>query len=220
MLRFRKYICPVRSIQYPDHPVFSHCLYEGHPFPIRNANCIGCGKLYKETFTIWDKTEDLYHTVIPYEYRPHALWRKFKCWAWYRYTTTKPRTLGNEWCDSDHLLLHTIFEIARTFLEKEGPKTEKEWADQKEANPEFYASWLETKEILDWWIARGDDYPWDMPDDEFDKMYPWKMPPADEYTGTEYERRCYEKLLIEDKHKTEVRAKAQRIIDISPYYWT
>lgn len=156
--------------------------------------------------------------MIPYGFRPKNIWYKFKCWAWYRYTTTKPRTLGNEWCDSDKLLLHTVFEIARTFLEKEGPKTEKEWAENKEANPEFYASWLETKEITDWWIARGDDYPWDMPAEQFDKEYPWIMPP--DYGGTKFGRRCVEMQLVEDKYKAEVRAKAQRIIELSPYYWS
>ena len=161
---------------------------------------------------------NMYYAVIPYHLRPHTLWYKFKCFVWYRYTTTKPRTLNHEWCDRDHLLIHAIFEIARNFIEKEGPKSEAEWAEHKEHNPEFHASWRETKEILDWWTARGDDYPWDMPDEEFDKMYPWTMPP--DCDSTEYQRRCYEKLLIEDKHKAEVRAKAQRIIEISPYYWT
>jgi hypothetical protein len=159
--------------------------------------------------------------MVPYGLRPHNLWYKFSCFAWKRYTTTKPRTLGHEWTDRDALLIHTVFEIVRKFLEKEGPKTEEEWTWQSIHNPGFYASWKESKDIIDWWINDyKSDYVWDLTDEQFDKEYPWVMPSTDEYSGTFEERRSYERFLAEDKYEAQVREKAKRLIDISPYYWT
>jgi hypothetical protein len=159
---------------------------------------------------------------VPYDYRPKNLWYTFSCWAWKRYTTTKPRNLGHGWCDKDFLLISTVFEIARTFLEKEGPKTEEEWAWHKEHNPGFYASWRETKEIIDWWLNEYEEsYVWGLTDEQFDKEYSWAMPEA----GTVSEdvldgMRAKAKFAAEEQDEQELRDKAKRIIDISPYYWT
>lgn len=181
--------------------------------------CEGCGMSFEETRTIWYKIEDLYHTIIRYEWRPKNVWYKFKCWAWKRYTTTKPRTLGHGWCDRDALLIHTIFEIARSFLEKEGPKSEQEWEEHKIHNPGFYASWRETKEIIDWWLNKYEDlYVWGLTDEQFDREYPW------DHAGAEGEilesLRAKERFKRDDEYEQLLRDKAKRIIDISPYYWT
>ena len=69
---------------------------------------------------MWEKIEDWYYTLVPYEFRPKNLFYNFKCWAWYRYRTIKPRTLpGQGWVDRDHLLYHSMFEILSQFIEKE-----------------------------------------------------------------------------------------------------
>lgn len=69
--------------------------------------------------TIWDKIRYKYWDIIPYDYRPGQLWYLFKCWAWKRYTTIKPRYLPHTWCDRDNVLLHTCFEILSQFIERE-----------------------------------------------------------------------------------------------------
>lgn len=60
-----------------------------------------------------------YYQWIPYNYRPHELWYRFKCFVWHRYTTTKPKCLGHTWCDKVELLPHTMFQILVDFVEKE-----------------------------------------------------------------------------------------------------
>lgn len=198
----------------------SQCRYEwtdkdGEP-------CGGCGKTYEETRTIWDKIEDLYHTVIAYRFRPKNLWYTFKCWAWKRYTTTKPRNLGHDWCDRDFLLISTVFEIARKFLETEGPKSKEEWRWQEENNPGFYASWIETEELTHWFFAEYEEsYVWGLSDEEFDKEYPWTMPESGTVSDDVLRgMRAKAKFAAEEQDEQELRDKAKRIIDISPYYWT
>lgn len=216
MILFRKSLCP----GYPNEPLAGkHRFAFKGDFPDDiGGKCSGCGVAARDLDTIWDKIQWAYYGVVPYHLRPKNLWYTFSCWAWKRYTTTKPRTLDHGWCDRNALIEHTIIEIARQFLEKEGPETEEEWAWQAKHNPEFYAAWRETKEIIDWWLARGDEYPWDMPDEEFDKLHPWTMPPN--YDGTEYSQRCFQRLLVEDKNKVEVREKLKRIVELTPWYWT
>lgn len=69
---------------------------------------------------MWEKIEDWYYTLVPYEFRVHNLWYDFKCWAWHRYTTVKPRTIPyHTWVDKDHLLVHCNFEILSRFMEDE-----------------------------------------------------------------------------------------------------
>lgn len=69
--------------------------------------------------TLWDKIRDKYYDIVPYNWRPKEIWYRFKCWAWYRYSTVKPRYLGHTWVDRDRLLIHTTFEILCQFYEKE-----------------------------------------------------------------------------------------------------
>jgi len=60
-------------------------------------------------------------------YHPHNLWYSFKCWAWKRYSTIKPRYLNHEWCDRTELLPHMMFEILSQFIERECSPGWVEW---------------------------------------------------------------------------------------------
>ena len=54
-------------------------------------------------------------------------WYNFKCWAWYRHTTIKPRYLPHTYMDYSDILPHMIFEILSQFLEKECSPGHVEW---------------------------------------------------------------------------------------------
>lgn len=206
-MRFREYKCPAaRTCSYPWGDWDD------------NNKCVSCGISYHEAETVWDKIEDIYHKVVPHRFRPKELWYRLKCRVWKKYTTVKPRTLGHGWCDRDGLLIHCIFEIARDFLENEGPKTEAEWAEQKEMNPAFYESWNETRELIDWWLKHDDHYVYGLTDEEFDAEFPWE--PSKDFEGTHEEYRTRAKFLADNEVEKMILEKAKRIIDISQFYWT
>lgn len=52
-------------------------------------------------------------------WHPKELWYKFKCWAWHRYSTVKPRYLPHTWVDRTALLPHVIFEVISDFRDNE-----------------------------------------------------------------------------------------------------
>jgi hypothetical protein len=96
--------------------------------------------------------------------------------------------------------------VAQRFIEEETPKTQEEWDWQKEHNPDFWAGWTETKEILDWWYNKYDDcYPFNLSKEEREML--------EKETGkSSYElSREYEVLVLK---------KASRLIELSPVYWT
>lgn len=68
-----------------------------------------------------EKIKAKYWNLVPYDWRPGQIWYRFKCWAWYRYTTVKPRALPDTWMDRDTILEHMAFEILSQFIEKEKP---------------------------------------------------------------------------------------------------
>lgn len=181
-----------------------------------NTRCTQCGISYKELETIWDKIEDVYLKLIPFNLRPKNMWYKFKCYGWKRYTTVKPRTLGHDWCDRDALLVHCIFEIVRDFLDGETPKTQEELEWQKEHNPPFYESWREAREIYDWWLTHNDHYVYGLNDEQFDAEFPWEMVDG----LNKEESRFRARYLADGEIEEMVLEKAKRIIDLSPYFWT
>lgn len=141
---------------------------------------------------------------LPYNLRPKNIWRKIKDKYWNKWTTIKPRKLDNSWHDRDYLLIHCMMEIAAQFIEHEGPKTEKEWEWQKENNPNFYESWIKTKEIVDWFFNEFDeDYPWGLEDDEY------KIKHGDK-----------NKFEVEEENDLILDSKLKELIDIRHYWWT
>lgn len=66
------------------------------------------------------KIKHTYWAIIPYDWRPHSIWYRLKCFVWHRYTTVHPRTLPwHTWTDRDSLLTHSIMEILSRYIEEE-----------------------------------------------------------------------------------------------------
>lgn len=90
-------------------------------------------------------------------WHPAKLWYWFKCWAWKRYTTIKPRYLDHRWQDRSVLVAHIMFEILCQFVEDECSPGDIEWygdhghkvtVDDKE---KFVRD--ELQELYDWWTG-------------------------------------------------------------------
>jgi hypothetical protein len=69
----------------------------------------------------------VYYGIVPYNYRPGQLWYKTKCFCWHRYSTVRPKGMGHTWCDRDHLLVETMFQILSDFVEKECVESIVDW---------------------------------------------------------------------------------------------
>lgn len=90
---------------------------------------------------------DIYHKIVPYNWRPSQIWYRTKCFCWYRYTTIKPRTLNHQWCDRCELLPHMMFEILSEFIEKECSPGHVNW----NATERDQSARKKMQEIYDWW---------------------------------------------------------------------
>ena len=151
----------------------------------------------KDKLTIWDRITLRYYAIVPYEWRPKEVWYNIKCFAWKRYTTVKPRTLGHTWCDKTNLIPHVLFEMLCDFVETELRNGRINWdafEDQAAARDEMeilYTWWTETYQ---------EDYPFCLPDKEYDVI--------ENVLEVEV---AYQQLLLE---------KCKRIIELSPYMWT
>lgn len=88
-------------------------------------------------------------------WHPKELWYNFKCWAWKRYSTVKPRTLPHTWCDRSHLLPHMMFEILSQFIEKECSPGHIEWYGEHghkitvDGKEKYVRD--EMQDLYDWW---------------------------------------------------------------------
>lgn len=137
-------------------------------------------------------------------------WYKFKCWAFHRYSTVKPRGLGHGWVDRDVLMLHVIFEVLSKYVEEEYLPSLKH-----QGLPEDFSAFegrIDTeKEIIElylWWT------------EEYDCDLPYK--PMDDHEGTHEEYmtlagECFEE---EVKLNAFVLKQMKRAIDLSPCMWT
>jgi hypothetical protein len=88
-------------------------------------------------------------------WHPKELRYKFKCWAWKRYSTVKPRTLPHTWCDRCQLLPHMMFEILSQFIEKECSPGHVEWYGEYghkitvDGKEKYVRD--EMQDLYDWW---------------------------------------------------------------------
>jgi len=149
-----------------------------------------------KTMKLFEKIESCYWRVVPYEWRPGQIWYCFKCWAWHRYTTVKPRKLGHTWSDKTHLIPHVLFEMLCDFVEKELRDGHVDWdafPDQADARDR-----MET--LYKWWT------------EEYDEWYPWNL--------SEEELNDMNSFQEEEKYQKELLDKCKEIIDLSPYMWT
>ena len=151
-MRFKKYRCVGKS------PFEGECLYDTNGYA-----CNYCGITFEDQKTIWDKIDDIYISIVPYEWRFRQVWYGLKCRFWHRYTTIKPRKLDHTWCDRSHLLPHMMFEILCQFVERELCLPHVNWeSDERHSNAK--------KEMLalhKWWTEEYDN----LPDDTFEDDY-------------------------------------------------
>ena len=101
--------------------------------------------------TLADKIRSAYWGIIPYEWRPHHVWYRFKCWSWRRYSTVKPRYLSHTWCDRSELMPHMMFEILCNFIEKECSPGHIEWYGEHGHKVGDKYAMDEMLELVDWW---------------------------------------------------------------------
>lgn len=218
-MRIFEYKCTGIDTSTLPEPYNKQCLYSWN-IGEDERPCSKCGKTYEETKTVWDKVEDLYHTIIPFDYRPKNIWYTFTCFAWKRYSTVKPRKLGHTWIDRSHLVFHVVFEVLSDYVEKELNKLSEDHPIPVNLGSE-YNDWdtaeKELREIHNWWINDyNEDYIWNLSDEDFDRLYPWTTP--EDYTGKDY--RGIARVKAEQQYEDMVLAKAKRVIDLSPYMWT
>jgi len=222
-MRFKKYVCT------SGKPWGCSYVFD---FEARKAEkrgelpCTSCGKTNNEISTVWEKIYDFWwfevYCNIPHAWRPKEVWYKFKCWAWKRYSTVKPRKLGHTWVDRSHLVFHVVFEVLSDYVEKELNKLSEDHPIPVNLGTE-YNDWdtaeKELREIHNWWINDYDeDYIWNLSDEDFDRLYPWTVP-AD-YDGTAERYRGIARVKAEQQYTDMVLAKAKRVLDLSPYMWT
>jgi len=196
-----------------------------------------------------NKITDLYYKLIPYHLRPKNLWYRFKCWAWRRHTTVKPRTLDHMWCDRSHLLPHMIFEILSQFIEQECTPERVVWYGEHGHRIEG-GKYVrdEMQELYDWWHqdylvnydcvfkkwhelreAHSKDA-W-LPVENEVKLDCLAADPDEEYSewlhiwdSVENERKGEELLkecrASEVEYDKQLAINMKRVIDIAPYMWT
>jgi hypothetical protein len=185
-----------------------------------------------------------YWKIWPYDWRPGEVWRRIKGFFWYRYTTTKPRTLKyHTWCDRYVLLPHTMFEILSQFLERECSPGYVEWYGSMphmvEVNGEQVNVRDEMQAIYDWW---HNDYNKAYPE-ECDRL--WEITSKhhpiylfsnndkhesatysyDPKFETEEDERIYKECIDELNRLEREMEKQQiemmhRLVNCTPYMWT
>jgi hypothetical protein len=115
--------------------------------------------------TLLDKIKYKYWSIVPYEWRPGQLWYKFKCWAWKRHTTIKPRYLPHTWIDRCDILPHVMFEVLSQFIEQECSPgivdwdwdgehkivSGKPWSPELQDSPDAVNVRKEMQFLYDWW---------------------------------------------------------------------
>ncbi len=102
-----------------------------------------------------DKITYAYWKILPYDWRPGQIWYRFKCLAWHRHTTVKPRYLHHTWCDRCELLPHMMFEILDRFVADECSPGYVQWYGEDghkiTVNGEEKFVLDEMKDLVAWW---------------------------------------------------------------------
>ena len=204
-------------------------------------------KLLYEDGSWWDKICYKYYDIVPNKYRPHELWYQFKCWAFKRYTTVKPRYLGHSWHDRCTIMPHMIFEILCQFIEKECSPGGIDW-DHDERH---IAVRKEMQDLYDWWInchKNTTEYKY-LLDPDFNSIYNLLTSLIEECEDSNIEdERIYDKnnkviayamrnniksnkremwleyiqalSRLEYEHNLFIRKQCNRVIEIMDYMWT
>lgn len=177
-------------------------------------------------------------------WHPAELWYRFKCWAWKRFTTVKPRWLDHTWCDRTELLAHTMFEILGRFIEEEASPGHIEWYGEHghkitvDGKEKYVRD--EMQELWDWWCTdylegyeqrRNDIFAEiekldaeflisRMQKDEESGLWTWNPQYKTPETG-EKVAALYAKLTQDEKDEiAELQSRLHRLVDIREYLWT
>lgn len=191
---------------------------------------------------IGDKIRDIYWWAIPYDYRPHELWYKLKCFVWYRYKIINPRYLPYTWCDRRELLMHSMFEILSDFVEKECSPGYVDWYHEyaHKVNIDGKEVFVrdEIQHLYDWWhttylkeYAKIEENLWDLYGKYTPPIEKCFVPEGEYYIldmshGLSEEDNKKRKMVLESIEKfeifveEEIQEKLHRIINVRLSMWT
>jgi hypothetical protein len=178
-----------------------------------------------------DKIKEGYWSIVPYDWRPVEMWYRFKCWAWGRHTTIKPRYLGHVKYDRCTVLPHMMFEILCQFVEQECSPSPCEWYG--EYGPKITINGKEKfvmdemKDLIAWWhdvwnkeVGEVEDILWAEAE---------KHPSVFETQGakfpTEEDRAIYKTCLmacsnLEHNMMGALEARLHRLVNVTYYFST
>lgn len=122
-------------------------------------------------------------------------WYQFKCWAWKRYTTIKPRYLPHTWIDKDELIIHVVFEVLSEFFEGEKPFETINW---KATGTQHIID--ELYDHYQWWHTYHDHDPMDGFHSGFMDIH--------------------KAINDESAWEAELTRRAQRVLELRGYLWT
>lgn len=169
-----------------------------------------------------DRIKYFYWDWVPYDYRPLELWYRFKCFAWHRYTTVKPRAMGHTFMDRCVLLPHLIFEVLCNYFEREcdsKPVVDTGRADRDKDYAELwdhYTWWTQTfLPCFGTDLLRDKHMAGIKPPEKFD----WNAADDDPILGP-----YYAALRAISKESRDLDAEALRrcvrIVELSPHLWS
>jgi hypothetical protein len=194
-----------------------------------------------------EKIKYAYWGIVPHDWRPGQIWYRFKCWAWHRYTTVKPRYLDHTYCDRTMVMPHMMFEILCQFVEQEcSPGCVEwygEWSHKVAVDGEEKFVMDEMKELVEWWhtvwnkeVKEVEDMLWAEAErhqhtdehtpvegkDLFEgvSLYEWEQ-----HFATEEDKAIYNRCVMGCNNLDRIMHKAlearlQRIIPLIPSMWT
>lgn len=163
----------------------------------------------------------------------HSLWYRFKCWAWHRYTTVKPRSMPwNTWTDRGDLLPHVMFEVFSRFIEGECSPGCIDWNH----DDEHRRVRAEMQRLYDWWHKRflkldgRHNEEWAAFCAEHsthvtkecemkhavELITAWDTPENEEHAEYLYQEAAKNEKQLEQ----ELNANCKAMIDLIPYMWT
>lgn len=163
--------------------------------------------------------------------KAHDLWYGFKCWAWGRYSTVRPRWLPHTYVDPDVLLAHCMFEILGRHLEEMRGL----W-DYDNGNDQRTPQELEMIEHWKWWTET-----YLKSDEQWDKRYaviespklnhePYPVPGVDGCTRltwtfsspeaeAAWDAYIQDRTVFEVELEAELKRRMKKLVDLKDGMW-
>ena len=164
-------------------------------------------------------------------------WYRFKCWAWKRYTTVKPRWLPHTWVDRDTQLPHCMFEILGRFIEDElGEGTDESYHPDHPTLDAMVSNQIaaekEMKELWRWWneeYLKFDAYELYMAGVEMPQFVREEFTPesckvtmkcSSEEAHDKWKEACCKVNEADTQMSKELKSRMKRLVDVMDYMWT